>query len=82
MKEIWVDFNAITEDGYVRLDTQGSIRDLESFKPEHNETVWFVDDGELRCQGRVIYGAVDEPDLGAIIENTYQYWVLNDWVEY
>jgi tetratricopeptide (TPR) repeat protein len=48
----YVDFNALTESGRIRLDTAGSIEDLAKNPVRDGDWVW-LSDGELRVGGQI-----------------------------
>ena len=53
---LYADFNNITEDGAVRLNTRGTATDLEKFgiKLSEEQVIW-ITDGDVEMTGKVTF---------------------------
>ena len=61
MKTIYADFNALTADEHISLETQGSRDDMRGLGVEVGDRVW-LSDGELVVGSRVVL----DPDQGIV----------------
>jgi hypothetical protein len=50
VRELWVDFNARTEDDRIRLDTEGSKESLRKLDAQAGDR-FYLGDGEVRVVG-------------------------------